>query len=197
MKRSIAIVISAIVLAAALLAGLGYYLLKPSSSGTDPESIILNQADLPLGWTFDRNASYVHTEVKDLSDPGAEWEAKHVFFNMSAPYGRHLIVYVVSFQNEEWAQVKFGHFNGSENDDNEEIGEMSSVYYIDNGLIVPGTSETYVSAVLTTVTFVEERYFVMVQFVTDFTPADEPFHIYTTWMNDIVLEQENHIEGKE
>jgi hypothetical protein len=197
MKRPIAIMIVAVVLAAALLSGLGYFLLRPDSTSTDPGSIILDQADLPEGWTFAENASYIHTDIGELSDPGAEWEAKHVFFNLSAPFGRHLIVYVVSFQKEEWAQAKFGHFEGDEDEDNEEIGEMSSLYYVDDEEIVPGSSETYVSAVLTTVTFVEERYFVMVQFLTDFTPADEPFHIYTPWMNDIVLEQEKKIEGND
>ena len=105
---------------------------------------------------------------------------------------------MVAFEKEEWAQSKFGHFNGDEEEDeDEDLGDASSMYYVDNEEAIPGTDQTYVSGVLTTVTFVEDIYFVMVQFVTDFTPEDEPFHIYTTWMQSIAQTQADKIEDAE
>jgi hypothetical protein len=196
MRRSVLITLVAVIIAASLLAWLGYALTRPQGSDQDPRDIILNQADLPAGWDSLPNASYVHTDLAQLSDPGAVWEAKNVFHNFSAPYGRQLIVYVVAFEKEEWAQAKFGNFNGDEEEDeDEELGDASSMYYVDNEETIPGTDQTYVSSVLTTVTFVDEIYFVMVQFVTEFTPEDEPFHIYTAWMQSIAQSQAEKIEG--
>lgn len=198
MRRSVLIILVAVIIAASLLAWIGYAVTRPQGSDQDPGDIILNQAEIPTGWDFMANASYAHTDLAQLSDPGAVWEAKNVFYNSSAPYGRQLIVYVVAFEKEEWAQAKFGHFNGDEEEDeDEELGDASSIYYVDNEETIPGTDQTYVSAVLTTVTFVDEIYFVMVQFVTEFTPDDEPFHSYTTWMQSIAQTQADKIEDAE
>ena len=184
MRRSVLIVLVAVIIAASLLAWIGYVVTRPQDSepgprGSHPEP---GRPSRRLGFRGER-LRYAHTDLAQLSDPGAVWEAKNVFYNSSAPYGRQLIVYVVAFEKEEWAQAKFGHFNGDEEEDeDEELGDASSMYYVDDEETIPGTDQTYVSAVLTTVTFVDENYFVMVQFVTEFTPEDEPFHIYTPWM---------------
>ncbi len=104
---------------------------------------------------------------------------------------------MVAFQKEEWAQAKFGHFNGDEEEDEDgELGDASLIYFVDNYLTIPGTDRSYLSSVLTTVTFVEEIYFVMVQFVTEFTPEDEPIHTYTTWMQSIAQTQADKIEER-
>lgn len=197
MRRSVLIMLVAVILAAALLAWLGYVVTRPQGSDQDPEETILNQADLPAGWDYLPDASYVHTDLAQLSDPGAEWEAKNAFFNASAPYGRQLIVYVVAFQKEEWAQAKFGHFNGDEDEDEDgELGDASLIYFVDSYLTIPGTDRSYLSSVLTTVTFVEEVYFVLVQFVTEFTPEDEPIHTYADWMRSIAQAQADKIEER-
>ncbi len=85
MRRSVLIMLVAVILAASLLAWLGYVVTRPQGSDQDPEEIILNQADLPAGWDYLPDASYAHTDLAQLSDPGAEWEAKNAFFNCQRP----------------------------------------------------------------------------------------------------------------
>jgi hypothetical protein len=193
MRRSVLITLVAVIIAASLLAWIGYFVTRPSGSNQDPNDIILDQTDLPAGWDYVSDASYAHTELSQLSDPGAVWEAKNVFYNASAPYGRQLIVYVVAFQKEEWAQAKFGHFNEDEDED-EELGDASLIYFTDTWVTIPGTDRSYISSVLTTITFVDEVYFVLVQFLTEFGPEDEPFHTYADWMRSIAQAQADKIE---
>lgn len=192
MRRSVLIALVAVIIAASLLAWIGYAVTR-SDSNQDPDDIILDETDLPSGWVFVPNDSYAHTDLAQLSDPGAEWEAKNVFYNSSAPYGRQLVVYVVAFQKEEWAQAKFGHFDGDVDED-EELGDASLIYFTDTLVSIPGTDRSYISSVLTTVSFVDEGYFVLVQFLTEFGPEDEPIHTYADWMRTIAQAQADKIE---
>ena len=66
--------------------------------------------------------------------------------------------------------------------------------FVDSYVTIPGTDRSYLSFVLTTVTFVDEVYFVLVQFLTEFGPEDEPIHTYADWMRSIAQAQADKIE---
>ena len=196
MKRNtIIIVLVIILLVIVVIPSFNYFVLQRPIKA-DADDVVMQPEEMPSGWTFLDNKSYLYYEGDANCEFHAVWQEQNSYEDVNLTAGDELLMRLWSYELVVWSEQRYDDMMedwGEYMVNMDGLGEEGCVGFFYAWKSNPNGTGMYVSSITTTYIFREANVLAFVQFETEFQLGDEVFEPRYDWMDDIVKEQADMI----